>query len=139
MWNFLIFRRMITPVLIQILFWISEIAVVVEAIGRITGAQGRPAQRMNLPVPMQIVNQGWLSQRTEGILLLIIGPVVVRIFYELLILVCRLTETLTDIRHTPKRAGMPASRPGGRARRRSTDHRFHEPKTANPYAFSCNL
>ena len=108
MWNVLIFRRMITPVLIQILFWISEIAVVVEAIGRITGAQGRPAQRMNLPVPMQIVNQGWLSQRTEGILLLIIGPVVVRIFYELLILVFRMNETLTDIRDNTKTAGMPA-------------------------------
>jgi hypothetical protein len=107
MWNFLIFRRMITPILIQILFWISEIAVVVEAIGRIMGAQGRPVQRMGLPMPMQAMNQSWMSPRTEGILLLIIGPVIVRIFYELLILVFRMNETLTDIRNNTAKPGMP--------------------------------
>jgi len=78
--DFLTFRRMITPVIIEILFWLGSIICV-------------------------LVGLAWLVNNREGAMglaLLVLGPLAVRIYCELLILAFRINETLTDIRNTLK-------------------------------------
>lgn len=83
--DFLAFRRMITPLIIQIIFWIGI------GICEIAGIAG-------------IIN-GVLKRYGGGrlvlysILLLVLGPIVVRIYCEMLIIFFRMNETLTDIKN----------------------------------------
>jgi hypothetical protein len=77
--DFLTFRRMMTPVIIQVIFWIGVIACVLSGIGAILSA-GNSSIKLSY-----------------GIATLILGPIAVRIFCELLILFFRMNETLTDI------------------------------------------
>lgn len=79
MQDFLVFRRMLTPLIIQVLFWIGVIGCVIGGIGGILSA-GNSSIRLSY-----------------GLALLIFGPIAVRIFCELLILFFRMNETLTDI------------------------------------------
>lgn len=72
--DFLRFRRMITPVIIEFVFWIGVIAAVIIAFGLMRDSVGL------------------------GLLALIVGPLLVRVYCELLILFFRMNETLTDIR-----------------------------------------
>jgi len=80
--DFFSFRTMITPVIIQILFWIGVAACIILGIGYImVGSRygtGGPAY---------------------GLLILILGPVAVRIYCEILIIFFRINETLTEIKH----------------------------------------
>lgn len=76
--DFLTFRRMITPVVIQVLFWLGVIVTVILSI-----AQSREQPIMILGV--------------------IIGPFIVRIYCEILIVLFRINETLTDIRRNTSR------------------------------------
>ncbi len=78
--DFLAFRRMITPVIIQVLFWMGVVASVVAGVASIANRQ---------PV--------------LGLLLIIVGPLVVRVYAELLILLFRINETLTDIKNNTER------------------------------------
>lgn len=71
--DFLSFKRMITPIMIQIFFWLGVLAVVVMSF--ITMSQ----------------------QPLVGFLMLIFGPLAVRVYAELLILFFRMNDTLTNI------------------------------------------
>lgn len=75
--DFFSFRRMLTPLIIQILFWIGFIVCVIAGI-------------ITLFAPNGLV---------KGLETLILGPLLVRIVCELVILFFRINETLTDIRH----------------------------------------
>jgi hypothetical protein len=83
--GFWTFEIMITPILIQILFWIGLIACV--GIGGMFIVDG--------------MNSSW--NRGEklliGIPLIIIGPLVVRMYCEFLILFFRMNKTLTEIKN----------------------------------------
>ena len=82
--DFLKFRKMITPVIIQILFWVGVAASVIGALITIVfGLMGN--------------GQGYLV--LVGLLYLVLGPVYVRISCELLILFFRMNETLTEIKN----------------------------------------
>jgi hypothetical protein len=80
--DFWAFRTMVTPVIIQILFWIGSIICV------IVGFFG-------------IFNGEYMVTRhvLKGIMLIILGPILVRIYCELLIVFFRINETLTEIKH----------------------------------------
>lgn len=81
--DFLSFRRMVTPVIIQIFFWIGVIGSVVAGLTLIFG--GGTAE---------------MSQAEAvgaGVVTLIFGPLAIRLYAELLIVVFRINETLTDI------------------------------------------
>ena len=83
--DFLSFRRMITPVIIQIIFWIGVgVCVIAGIIGIIGGA---------------VTRYGGGIQVLGGVLLLFLGPLGVRIYCELLIVLFRMNETLTKIRN----------------------------------------
>jgi len=82
--DFLAFRRMVTPIIIQIVFWIGVAVCVIS--GLIAMVSGAASQF------------GGGAQILIGLLLLVVGPIVVRIYCELLILLFRMNETLTDIK-----------------------------------------
>lgn len=92
--DFFSFRTMITPVIIQIVFWIGVALCIIFGLGAMFfgslyyGSSG--------PV--------------YGLLILIFGPVAVRIYCEILIIFFRINETLTEIKHTleERRAAPPA-------------------------------
>jgi hypothetical protein len=79
MQDFLSFRRMITPVIIQIIFWLYVAFFVIGGfVVMFSGSRG--------------------SGVLPGIGMVLLGPVVARIFCEILIIMFRMNETLTDIR-----------------------------------------
>jgi len=88
MGDFLRFRKMITPILIQIIFWVGVIVSIITAIG--------------------LMIYGGSEKNGEGLILLgfvwlFLGPLSVRIYCEILILVFRISETLTEIKHNTER------------------------------------
>lgn len=86
--DFLAFRRMITPIIIQILFWIG--AVLSSLSGLFMMIAGIAAE-----------NVGGIFM---GFFAMLLGPIVVRIYCELLIILFRMNETLTEIRNELKRS-----------------------------------
>ena len=77
---FFSFRRMITPTIIRILFWIG-------ILGSIFGG-----------IALIVVSEG-AGGRIAGILWIILGPLFSRVICELFILQFRIYETLTDIKN----------------------------------------
>lgn len=92
--DFLTFRRMITPYLIQALFWIGVAASVAAGcailFSGITGA-GIAGRRDGVGAVLAAI---CLSP-----LVVILGILLSRIYAELLIVTFRINETLTDIRN----------------------------------------
>jgi hypothetical protein len=82
--DFLKFRKMITPTIIQILFWVGAAA---SAIGAL----------MTMVLGLTGSGQGYLV--LVGLVMLVVGPVMVRIYCEMIILFFRMNETLTDIKN----------------------------------------
>jgi len=82
--DFLAFRKMITPVIIQVIFWVGVALCVILGLVLIIGGAGE--------------RYGGGEQVLGGLLLFIFGPIVVRIWCELLILFFRMNETLTEIK-----------------------------------------
>lgn len=87
--DFLSFRRMITPIIIQIVFWLG-VGLCLLA-GLIMIVQGATS------------NFGGGAQVLSGLLLFFFGPIAVRIYCELLIIFFRMNETLTEIKHLLER------------------------------------
>lgn len=75
--EYLTFRKMITPTIIQIVFWIGLAAVVISAIAAMFSAEG-----------------GFF----QGLLLLIFGSIGWRIYCELIIVFFQMNKSLNDIR-----------------------------------------
>jgi hypothetical protein len=83
--DFLAFRTMLTPVLIQIIFWVG--AGICILIGLMFILSGATAQHGGSPNVL------------KGLAILILGPLTVRIYCEILIIFFRINETLTEIKH----------------------------------------
>ncbi len=77
--DFLTFRRMITPILIQALFWIGVVLVILAGI------------------VLLILGPGVLG-RIIGVFTILLGPLAVRVYLEIFMVAFRINETLTDIR-----------------------------------------
>jgi hypothetical protein len=77
--DFLSFRKMITPVFIQVIFWIAVAMCVIAAL-------------------ISMVSPGGFAGILSGLLMLVIGPFVVRIYCELLIIMFRIYDELVAIR-----------------------------------------
>jgi hypothetical protein len=76
--DFLSFRKMITPIFIQVIFWFAVVACVIAALISMFG--------------------GTAASFLSGLLMLVIGPFVVRIYCELLIIMFRIYDELVAIR-----------------------------------------
>jgi hypothetical protein len=75
MHEFLAFKKMITPIIIQVLFWLGVICAVIAAL-------------------VSMLTQSLLL----GLFMLVLGPILVRIYCELLIVVFRIHDCLEAIR-----------------------------------------
>lgn len=82
--DFLKFRKMITPIIIQVLFWVGVAVTVIGALVMMGTSFGRYG--------------GGAGTFLGGLVFLVLGPVVVRIYCELLILLFRMNDTLTEIK-----------------------------------------
>jgi len=78
--DFFSFRRMITPAIIQVIFWIGLIAIAGASLALLIAG-----------------DEAWT--RVMGIVYLIIGPILWRVWCEIMILLFRISETLTDIKN----------------------------------------
>ncbi|HUV51816.1 MAG TPA: DUF4282 domain-containing protein [Dehalococcoidia bacterium] len=78
--DFFSFRRMITPAIIQVIFWIGLLAIVGASLALLIAG-----------------DEAWT--RVMGIVYLIIGPILWRVWCEIMILLFRISETLTDIKN----------------------------------------
>ena len=96
--DFWAFRTMVTPVIIQILFWIGAVlCLIIGAIMVIYGAtQFQAGQGHYL----------W-----KGVLLFLLGPLGVRVYCEILMIFFRINETLTEIKHATDRPAPQPTRP----------------------------
>ena len=89
--DFMSFRRMITPVIIQILFWIGiAISVLTGVIVFFGGIIGGITDNSFGPV---------LGGLVGGPIIILVGALLTRIYSELLILAFRINETLTEIKN----------------------------------------
>lgn len=79
--DFLAFRTMLTPIIIQIIFWIGVVVCVMVGFVFIFGQLGGEFSTI------------------KGFLIILLGPIGVRIYCELLIIFFRMNETLTEIKH----------------------------------------
>jgi uncharacterized protein DUF4282 len=84
--DYLTFRRMITPVFIQIIFWVAVLAIVIAGI-------------------VQIAN----GEAAGGVLILLLGPLGARIYAEILIVIFRMNDSLLDIRNAKLGSGSATS------------------------------
>lgn len=80
MGDFIVFRRMPTPILIQVFFWLGTIAIVLSGLGLLGS-----------------------NRAFYGIVLILAGPILFRIYCEILMVVFRMNETLTDIHESQNR------------------------------------
>ena len=76
--DFLTFRRMITPIFIQAIYWVVTALVILGGLGLLFAGDGA-------------------EMKLLGLALIIIGPIGVRIYAEILLVVFRINDTLTDI------------------------------------------
>jgi len=82
--EFLSFRKMITPTIIRIIFWVGCGIAIISGLVIMLTSFGR--------------NSGGALQFLGGLLTILIGPIVVRIACEQIILFFRINETLSEIR-----------------------------------------
>jgi hypothetical protein len=91
--DFLLFRRMIAPWVIQALFWLGVLGCLgmglfTMVIGLIGLASSRDAGTGILLLLLSLL---------QGLATMIVGPLLVRLYCELMIVIFRINETLTDI------------------------------------------
>jgi hypothetical protein len=79
---------MITPVFIQIIFWIAVVGIVIAGVVAI--ANGKSG---------------------SGIALILLGPLGARIYAEILIVIFRMNDSLLDIRNTKLGSAGPTAEP----------------------------
>jgi hypothetical protein len=77
MGDWLTFDKMITPVVIQIIFWIAAVVIVIAGI-------------------VGLFSGGFMGFVT-GVLTIVLGPIFVRIYCEIIIVFFRILENLREI------------------------------------------
>lgn len=79
--DFLTFRRMLMPILIQAIFWIGVVSVVIGGIYTVTQSGGL----------------------LIGLIIIILGPIGVRLYAEMLIVIFKINDTLIEIKQDTAR------------------------------------
>ena len=81
--DFLTFKKMIAPVVIQSAFWLGVLGCVISG----------------LLIIFAPSNTADLNQRIGGVFLILIGPIGVRVWCELLIVIFKIHESLLEIKN----------------------------------------
>ena len=95
MGDFFAFRKMITPAVIQLFFWLGVIVCVIAGLGILFNGDTLAAAS---PVPPTLT----------AVLVLVVGPLIVRIYCELLMVLFRIYESLRAIELSRVREVPPA-------------------------------
>jgi|GEM_PF-609417 len=82
--DFIAFRKMVTPVIIQGIFWIGAAASVLGGLGMVVSGIGS--------------EYGGGAKVLIGLAIMLMGPLFVRVYCELLIVIFRIYGTLVDIK-----------------------------------------
>jgi hypothetical protein len=98
--DFLAFRRMLLPLLIQLIFWLGVLACIGAGVYVIlTDASNLTTQLASAPTFLTwAVIYVTENKLNAGLILIIGGPIVLRLFFELILLPFRINATLTEIR-----------------------------------------
>tara|TARA_R110002072_G_C7665188_1_gene509986 strand:+ start:212 stop:517 length:306 start_codon:yes stop_codon:yes gene_type:complete len=86
--DYITFDKMITPLIIRVLFWVFAVLAVIGGFVMIVG--GMNAQ------------YGGGGMVFGGVMYILLGPVVARIYCEILIVIFKINGTLTEIRDSLK-------------------------------------
>lgn len=81
--KFIKFDKMITPTIIKIVFWIGVAFVVIGSVFTIAEGMSYYGDPVNIFM---------------GLLMLVVGPLFVRIYCELLIIMFKMYQTLTEVK-----------------------------------------
>ena len=84
MGDFLAFRKMITPTVIQIIFWLGTIICIIVGLGVLQGGDMLAAAS---PVPPPLL---------AG-LIIVLGPLIIRVYCELVMVLFRIYESLRAV------------------------------------------
>ncbi len=90
--DFLKFKRMITPIIIQILFWIGVAVSILGGLISIVGGVG--------------AHQGGGAMVLAGLLWIFLGPILCRVYCEILVVAFSINDTLREIRDLLKNRNM---------------------------------
>ena len=82
--DFINFKKMLTPIIIKVLFWVGVALAILGGLATIVGG---------------LSNDGGGKAVLMGLLMIVLGPVIVRIYCELLIVIFSINDTLTDIKN----------------------------------------
>ena len=85
--DFLKFKKMVTSIIIQILFWIGVISCVIAGI---------------VGIAVGVTSHSGGTTVLKGISWLVLGPIGVRIYCEILIVIFSINGTLTDLKNLLK-------------------------------------
>lgn len=89
--DYLMFRRMITPMIIQVIFWLLVGLVVLGGlIGLVASIWIMVSEDFGIGLGLVLTHLVWI----------VLMPILIRIYCELVILFFRMNETLTDIKQT---------------------------------------
>jgi hypothetical protein len=91
---YLSFKKMLTPILIQVIFWIGSLVSV--GIGALTifNPSMIPLEGFGYERP----EVGTVAGAVAGIFFMVVGPIVIRLACEGMIVVFSINDTLTEIR-----------------------------------------
>jgi hypothetical protein len=102
MGDFLAFRRMLLPVLIQLIFWLLVLACIGVGLGILFDKVPDMGTKLQEQADRDPLKSAGLSVDTlkaiVGLTFCLVGPILIRLFCEVLILPFRINGTLTDIR-----------------------------------------
>lgn len=84
MGDYLKFDRMITPIIIQIIFWVLVVVIALIGLWSMFGGSSG-------------------TERLTGLAIFIIGPILVRIYCEIMIVLFQINDKLHDIRQNTKK------------------------------------
>ncbi|HLS65650.1 MAG TPA: DUF4282 domain-containing protein [Pseudogracilibacillus sp.] len=93
MGKFFKFEKMITPIFIQIIFWLGIIGCIIGGIGMIGFGF--------------ISDMSTFPQVIIGLLTMFLGPIIVRIYCEMLIVIFKVQGALTEVRDMMKEERAP--------------------------------
>ena len=100
--DYLSFRKMITPVVIQVLFWLgAALCVITGLVTMVSAMAGGSTTTQPNPFggTIQVHNAGTgFLGFISGLAILVIGPIMVRIYCELLIVIFKIHSELVGLR-----------------------------------------
>jgi hypothetical protein len=99
--DFLGFKKMITPIIIKVLFWVGVALSILAGLVFIVGGAAA-----NIVGGTAVRHQDSGAMVLVGLLCILLGPVVCRIYCEILIIVFSIHDTLTEIKDLLKNRGL---------------------------------